>query len=512
MDRLDQLLREYARSSGEDRHASRVAVRLLRKLRNGTKGNLELRYLLDDLVESLAGEEQTQLNTDLRKFADALRGIEIPLKSRSKRPKEEDADSDAARQKRQRRSMQDAQLLYNYLIPLPLPLADKRRPAVASLLEQPGTIEVKSANTPSLSSLFALLEPLSPERGTLAAKKAELGALCSQPDILISKSIDTLYELVLLTAQLCAPVRDEQAKALIAQVEACREYAATKQETAEEAYTKAMSDTAALLRDMQRDIKLFKLGLTAACNTDEQLVAVIRTEAMKREKQALTADSASAYQASKDWVVQMLGSNATFDRQNLHRALVEILFKPVPVSMQEPDGLPPIFNLAVQHLFLLQNRLQAVTILATLATIVPVTSAASDWSERLHTLLLSEIGAQESSDDTIKLANVADETVRAVQPDIAQEKELRASVERMVSLHDPVYKLLNSRLKAAFLADVKTVDPVKGFQVTPLPAELQEIHVVINSILDWACESWEVPVASDHGEARVSGASIPTHC
>ena len=500
MDRLDRLLREYTQGVGEDRHACRVALRLLRRIRHGTKGNLELRYLLDDLVDELDASAVSPLHEELRRFANALREIDIPLKAK-KRHSESDSVEDDSRQKRQRRDLEDAQLLYNYLIPLPLPQPGPKRKRVAALLDLPTTGQTIPSRDvdATLPALYTILEPLIPERGTLTAKKTKLAELCNQQDHTPAGEIEALYELVQFAAQLCAPSRDQEAKTAVGQVEACREYVAThldgKLRDAER--TKVLLAVHELLRSMQRDMQAFKLGLTAACNSDEELVAMIRQEAMKREKDALdTAGTHTVLEASKAWLLACLGEKATFTKQNLQKGLVEALFRPIPVSSDASadaaNKLPPIFRLATQHLFILQNRLQAATILATLATIVSSSPAAEDWASRVHTLLLSEITPDAESADPLKLANVADEIERAVQPDAAHKDSLRANVHRMLNFHDPVYVLLNGRLKIAMTADGGQVEEIKGFGLSPLPSELAEIREVLKSILDWACESWNI--------------------
>lgn len=499
MERLNELLRAYGRSAEAEVRATRAAVRLLRRLENGTKGNLELRYLLEDLVERLASREQTQLVSDIRKFATVLQSIQIPLKPNKRRLEEVEAD---ARRKRRKRDLQDAQLLYNYLIPLPVPQQGQKRSTVASLLNQPPSPNRSdpSPEPASLPALYGIIQSLVPERGKFVDVKARLADGCRKPQASLAESIEILYDLVQLAAKLCAPARDAQARDLMAQVEACREHAArgTDEALLREKWEEAKRATARLLQSMQRDMQLFELGLTAACNSEEELLRTVKAEAMKREMEAVkTSDGQEALSEAAAWVRACLGDAAKLDRQNLRTALIEALFRPSPVTIgrdsAEQKVIPPIFALAMEHLFLLQNRLQAAVVLATLAILVPLTSSGGEWAERVHTLLLSEIDPVAGTTEILKLGNVADEIIRAVRPGAEQEIKLRASVERMVSLGDPVYKLLSSRLRTAFGTGGTAVEAVKGFQTIPLPAELKHIDLSIKAVLDWACESWQIP-------------------
>lgn len=487
MEGLVTLLEKYWRSDEADARASRIAVRLVRCLKIGTRGKLELRYLLEDLDDSLAVRTQTQLVSDIRAASGALSKSEIPLKAHKRRIDELEAND---RQKRQRRDLQDAQLLYDFLVPLPLPLNPQKRTTVASLLDQPAsTVPFALPAEVTLTTLFALLEPMIPERGSFVAKKQKLSQLCQSPQESLGDSIEALHDLVQVAAQLCAPVRDAEAKAVVESVETCRELAARQMEptSLESKLQGAMSAAAILLQNMQRDMKLFNLGLTVAANSDQELEGMVKQEAMKREKEAIApAETMSV----ENWIKERLRRPEPFSREAVKAALIESLFHATPVTVDNSSAgdnrLPPIFSLAVRHLFLLQNRLQACIMLATLNTIVPVTASAN-WAERVHTVLTSQIVADGTSDSSLKLANVADEIVRAAKPDKEQEVKLRASVDRMINSEDPVYKLLSERLKASLIAESGLP---KGLHFGPLPQELEQIRAALSAVLDWAYESW----------------------
>ncbi|TKA56002.1 hypothetical protein B0A53_01705 [Rhodotorula sp. CCFEE 5036] len=222
-------------------------------------------------------------------------------------------------------------------------------------------------------------------------------------------------------------------------------------------------------------------------------------------------------------------------REEFALALVETLFASQPVavpSLEETPPLPPVERnnllppplvVLAPLLFELQNQLQALVILACLATIVsstvavasppPPVAAAADASallEGLWTILDMNItrtrpaakeervvpgsdktsaaaddDEEEAEEDGTRLAHLADEilahlvatsqdrppTERAADPDPQLAKRVRASVDRILRYEDPVWKLFSKRLEGA----VKTalVDLTRSVAVTSTEDQVQ---------------------------------------
>lgn len=222
-------------------------------------------------------------------------------------------------------------------------------------------------------------------------------------------------------------------------------------------------------------------------------------------------------------------------REEFALALVETLFASQPVavpSLEETPPLPPVERnnllppplvVLAPLLFELQNQLQALVILACLATIVsstvavasppPPVAAAADASallEGLWTILDMNItrtrpaakeervvpgsdktsaaaddDEEEAEEDGTRLAHLADEilahlvatsqdrppTERAADPDPQLAKRVRASVDRILRYEDPVWKLFSKRIEGA----VKTalVDLTRSVAVTATEDQVQ---------------------------------------
>lgn len=236
----------------------------------------------------------------------------------------------------------------------------------------------------------------------------------------------------------------------------------------------------------------------------------------------------------------------TGSREEFALALVETLFASQPVAVpsleETPPPLPPVERnnllppplvVLAPLLFELQNQLQALVILACLATIAssssssstvssPPPGAAADASallERLWTILDMNITRRpvaeertvpglggtsaaaddkEEEEDGTRLAHLADEilahlttaaashgpppTKLAADPNPDLQKRVRASVDRILRYEDPVWKLFSKRLegavKTALLGVIRSGDDnmtsPSSDQVQPqVPAQLR---------------------------------------
>ena len=144
---------------------------------------------------------------------------------------------------------------------------------------------------------------------------------------------------------------------------------------------------------------------------------------------------------------------------------------------EPPNMLPPQFLFSGPTLFRLQNYIQALTIAASLRSLVPTPrlpasppplsqSQADDspppaswtFTERIWALLEPEIGATDGGPSETKIVNFADEVVMAhsssLPPGVTMldhqfEQRLRSTVDRILRTDDPVFILLQRRLLAA---------------------------------------------------------------
>ena len=144
---------------------------------------------------------------------------------------------------------------------------------------------------------------------------------------------------------------------------------------------------------------------------------------------------------------------------------------------ESPNMLPPQFLFSGPSLLRLQNYLQALTIAASLRSLVPVPNPTANplllpqsqingpthparwtFTERIWALLEPEIEATDGGPSETKIINFADEVVMAhisaLPPgmttlDLQLEHRLRSTVDRILRTDDPVFILLQKRLLAA---------------------------------------------------------------
>lgn len=585
-------------------HCKRVAVKLLRRFQYGTRGTLELRYLLEDLLQSLpdpvadasTGTPATKdPYKELRAFAELItsdNGIDLPLKAKPKRPASIDAAGLVDNTKRSKvdgssegtslqTELANLQLLYDLFNGLSRYSASSTSSlSISQLLSQALSAESAEGggsnttlvtngasgsrgqplNTSRLKqSIEALLPPLLRgqtlrDRVDDSFSKAPLSGTITS-DAPNKPLVDFLEGITDILARLCAPIRDEQVKAIKEAISSCREYLSLGADRVklEEAVENAKNQVQKLVDDMQHDLHLFKLGITVATTNEEELRAAIKQEAMDRERKIITRLYGNPLDRTRLWMQNIAPSikapkSDGMQRSDLVSCLVEAMFKPQPLTIQvrspsnapsasigiattqDLNVVPPIFHLATKHLFVSQNRLQAFTILATLNTIVPsslqnqttnassasVAIATSTWSERVWTLLNSDMldddGNTTSVDGNashVKIANLADEIVRVINEGRSEksssagrgldEENIRSSVDRMLRLEDRVFALLHSRLKNALVEALRSTDgvkrneiQVKGFNLPPLPVEMGITVRQLRGMIDWAFESWKL--------------------
>ena len=152
---------------------------------------------------------------------------------------------------------------------------------------------------------------------------------------------------------------------------------------------------------------------------------------------------------------------------------------------EPPNMLPPQLLFSGPTLFRLQNYIQALTIAASLRSLVPSPRLATGpspppqsqmndfispvnltFTERIWALLEPEIGATDDGPSETKVINFADEVVMAysstLPPSVATldphlERRLRDTVDRILRTDDPVFILLQKRLLAALSAALLSI-------------------------------------------------------
>jgi len=361
--------------------------------------------------------------------------------------------------------------------------------------------------TGSMHDIWQSAKPLLTPHKALDQKIANLELSFQTVDPPPSAIVDSLSDLVDILGRLCAPVRDPSVKTASDRISSCRELLSLQGATskAEDAVQAAKASVYTLVQEMQQDMKAFKAGYIAVSRGESELREEMRSEAMKRERQAVT--ELYGEDIMSRLAVCCGASQASLSRNQVAIRLTQLLFHhqaltvpdPAMSRQMQPSDLPPIFLLAAKHLFRMQNRLQAIAVLATLSTLVPGDSSKADWAHRVWTLLDYEIDAPESASEYTKVANISDEILLAIDSkadlDATRRDKIRRQVESMSSFEDPVFKLLRNRLEATIKAGVTGEGnaPIpKGFAVEPLPGEINQAVASLKSILGWAFTSWGI--------------------
>lgn len=319
-------------------------------------------------------------------------------------------------------------------------------------------------------------------------------------------AITHLRDALVTLRQRCAPVRDAIIDRILHQIDH-RSRSASTEELAE-LLIDVIRSTLELSIDMRDDYS----NAVLATASEQELVEMVATMAETQEqglvlqlwgsketmRMAWTrwmngfhpADPSLQPQPKQLWVLNLIQSlgkpQAVTSKLFRSPALQEITNdskddhdpdsgpKQVPES---PNMLPPQFLFSGPALFYLQNHIQALTIAASLRSLVPAPRPApnspflprsqtndpaspASWmfTERIWTLLESEIGATDDKPPGTKITNLADEVVMAhsssLPPGVTVlerqlEQRLRSTVDRILRTDDPVFILLQRRLLAA---------------------------------------------------------------
>ncbi|GAA6032104.1 hypothetical protein JCM8097_007075 [Rhodosporidiobolus ruineniae] len=331
----------------------------------------------------------------------------------------------------------------------------------------------------------------------------------------VQPPLDALEEAADVLRRLCAPARDEEVASLASDIAAALAAPAVEQELR---LVPLVRRTLALAAQMAADVQRFKRAAVAELATETDYAAVVREEGRARERKVVRemyGPEEGVRRATRGWVRERLGwegeGAAKVEKGDVAAALVETLFHPSAVALPsfsspspptapDPDApapnlLPPLLLVPAPALFALQNKLQALVILACLVALAgPPSSSPSSQDEeerfvrRVWALLEGEIpGPQALADGAgggegaaveeeqggggTKLAHLADEVLSLHRRRLSsssplpegegdEEARLRESVSRILRAEDPVYRLLKNRLREAVRGAV--VDAVRS--------------------------------------------------
>ncbi|KAF8070517.1 hypothetical protein FPV67DRAFT_1624142 [Lyophyllum atratum] len=298
-----------------------------------------------------------------------------------------------------------------------------------------------------------------------------------------------LKEILLALRQRCAPARDPEIDALLADLTSppAPGRPPSLPDIAPEdplavLLVSTMRTMIALADTLKRDLTNTVLGAMS----EAQLSDVIRQQARTQERElilnkAMWGGERGIEVLTGEWT-RWLGARGTQTGDvGWTPRLIQALASSDPVtclpSNPNPNALPPQFFFSTRSLLYLQNYLQGLVVAAALKSLVrlparpaPLTdcSAAPDFVPRIWSLLKTEIDRDEHpisgsgagplhanipSTDETKTINLADEVIRARRlfsspashPE-EEERDLRAAVERTLRLTDPVFMLLQARL------------------------------------------------------------------
>ncbi|KZV69530.1 hypothetical protein PENSPDRAFT_676048 [Peniophora sp. CONT] len=312
--------------------------------------------------------------------------------------------------------------------------------------------------------MYEALEPLLPENHKLLLLLSSPLSPTSAP--LIS-AISDIRDILHALRQRCAPIRDTYIDSLLQRVSDVPQH----EETAKlgRLIIDTVRDVLKLSEAMRDDLSEFVLGTLS----EEQLRVALRDEARRRER-AVTLDlwrepgavkalvaawineltqpyTEVAVSRERVWIVRLVHALSAPTP-----AICPLPTKPVPGTDGEPppelpNRLPPPFFFSTPALEYLQNLLQALVIAGALRALVPSATSGTDFMPRIWTLLESAVDSEAPGPDDTKLANLADEVLRArgAAVDAEESARLRAAVERTLQVRDPAFALLQRRLLVA---------------------------------------------------------------
>ena len=507
MQRIVTLLQEALQDVNiKDSRAKRLLLKLRRLYQSPEHSADASRNILDDLTQHAGNLHDDALIERVRYLrAAAASSHESAVGSSASRRRSRSADLDTSRPVKRPKtsSLTDLQLLYEYLHPLP---ATSTVPLVRDILADAAL--AGSATSPerlkpgaiTLLAIWKVVEPLVPARSARLIGEAR-AITASLADMTPASELKVCEALLNVMAQLCAPVRDAQVHELRNTLASLREFTAKSEaEKRITARKHAMNEAYQLANDMQADHARFKAGALAVTRSEDALRIKMREETMQRERALLCDDSK---EEARSWIQQAFpDTTASVNRNSMTHVLLSALFsdRAVFTPEQESHALPAILHVSARRLLWVQNMLQAVVVIAALATIIPTTPSTvqPDWSERIWRLLasvMSENRGSGSQGDRFSTANIADEIMAALKASSADRARIQERVNALLRHNDPVARLLRERLHSSALQHLTEHEawlPPNGFKMQPLPTQAPLILAQIHSAIEWASEAWHL--------------------
>ncbi|GAA5832321.1 hypothetical protein JCM11251_006409 [Rhodosporidiobolus azoricus] len=362
------------------------------------------------------------------------------------------------------------------------------------------------------------------------------------------KALETVKATVELLQQLCAPARDADVRLLLSGLFSALTPSASPAEVAA-SLVPLIRRVLTLTSDMASDVDRFKRDMATELASEGDLRQVVLEEAAERERKVVkewVGGEEEVRRATREWVQARTGgkpSEARLKKEEIAAALMESLFSDTAIALPSlsssapysraanspsavgatsdttlppppatPNLLPPPLLVPSPFLFTLQNRLQALVILACLVTLAAPSPPGVDSKkveeeqdrlvQRVWTILQADIpspasfvaglAAEQGRDEVTKIAHLADEvlsyrrnlsalssTTATSIPTMSGEEttRLRSSVDRILRAEDPVYKLFKGRLKQGVkegVVSALTGAGAGGARRTPMvPTQLQ---------------------------------------
>lgn len=306
----------------------------------------------------------------------------------------------------------------------------------------------------------------------------------------LSSAVFHLREVLSALRARCAPARDAYVDSLLHTLQNVPP-AHPNPSTLAKIVVDTVESILQLSNAMKDDLSQFVLGSM----NEKQLRAVIMQRARADERQIVLKlwrpEQIQHFWAQ--WLAELQPDTVAAEGSAWIHRLLKALKSSTPVSSRIPTSsaqndeggnfLPPPFFFSTPEVLYIQNFIQAIVIAAALRSLTRLSppsaqDSGSDFMERIWTLLRLEIDETEGSGDT-KVVNLADEVLRArVQTptagaDIAEEKRLRAAVERTLQPNDPVFILLQKRLLSAMTSRLHQLPSSGGTSRTVAPAHMQ---------------------------------------
>lgn len=274
----------------------------------------------------------------------------------------------------------------------------------------------------------------------------------------------------------CAPIRDEELISV-------QRTLLTSSPSSIISAARAIVEVAEL---MHGDLKDFILTNAS----EEDAKHWVKTQARVKEREVVLKISETQERLMLDWEEYLGVSTENVSSSLLARRLLETVSSPhaaifIPQDTHTPalpflNRVPAQLLLSVDALLKVQDLMQAVVIVGSLRSLVPLSSEAGElFSSRVWTLVESALAGPVSSptDPDVKLENLQDEVVEAYKLAYSSasssaenmampDERLRATVTRTLRTEDPVFRLLQRRLAAAL--ETNLLQPARAPNVAPI--------------------------------------------